>query len=209
MKSKGWDHLDHARFFCDSIASGTGEIGSALIFTHGAGSLIVANALSNNMCRFSSATRWYTAMAHWGGSVFADQALSLCSRYDSMKDLLDVLGTCAGRHHDKLENGVKSLQSTYLASRNSELRQVAATSVSGAMCGHDAYGLDTGLGSALAQVATVLTFPSDVHDAFQTTATCQAFKPSASWDKYSKTATYANFHMCVSAVWVGCGNVAS
>lgn len=68
---KAWDDMTHADHFCDEASFGSGTVGNVIIFSHGSGSLVVANALNNNRCQFSGSTRWYSAMVrrgHWRDS---------------------------------------------------------------------------------------------------------------------------------------------
>lgn len=68
MKGKGWDDPSHATTFCNDAVTSGSVIDNTLIFSHGSGSLVVANALVTNECSFSTSTRWYSAMAPFGGS---------------------------------------------------------------------------------------------------------------------------------------------
>lgn len=68
---KAWDDMTHADHFCHEASFGSGTVGNVIIFSHGSGSLVVANALNNNRCQFSGSTRWYSAMVrrgHWRDS---------------------------------------------------------------------------------------------------------------------------------------------
>ena len=104
----GWDDLTHASEFCTQVLSAAAgssgsTIGSVLIFTHGAGSLVVGTALSQNMCVFGSNTRWYSAMAPFGGAKAADEGLNLCASFSAMEDILKDLKVCTGTNKDQLQ----------------------------------------------------------------------------------------------------------
>ena len=68
MKGKGWDDPSHATAFCNDATTTGSVIDNTLVFSHGSGSLVVANALLTNACSFSASTRWYSAMAPFAGS---------------------------------------------------------------------------------------------------------------------------------------------
>lgn len=124
----------HATAFCSAAGVGAGgTISNTLVFSHGSGSLVVANALFSNACSFHSNTRWYSAMvrcigvlspsqfcegsrlrsylqAPFGGAKAADEAKdNLCDSYSSMSSILDHLTFCKGKNHDKLHAGCSSI----------------------------------------------------------------------------------------------------
>ena len=202
----GWDDLTHASEFCTQVLSAAAgssgsTIGSVLIFTHGAGSLVVGTALSQNMCVFGSNTRWYSAMAPFGGAKAADEGLNLCASFSAMENILKDLKVCKGKDKDKLHPGTIAQQSTYSSATvsRSDALSFARSNLDGAMCGHDSSGLSTGVGTGLADIDSYVWFGED-RDGWMKLSECTTAHTS-SWAHHN-TNVWADIHMYV--VWWGC-----
>lgn len=196
LKSRKWDHPDHAQAFCDAAANPGGDIGSVLIFSHGIGSLIVASALNNNICSFTSATRWYSAMAPFSGSKAADEGLNLCDNYDALKDILDYLKVCKGKDKDQLQSGILSSQTSYSSPVDTwaQLQAVANTHLDGAMCGHDSSGNYNGVGVGLVSIDDNIWFGED-RDGWMKLSQCKAAKNQWQYWHHNKWSTFVNMHL--------------
>ena len=66
--NKAWDDPTLAAAFCDAAgAVGTGPTPETIIFSHGVGSLIVANAFVSSRCSKGGSTKWYSMMVRVPG----------------------------------------------------------------------------------------------------------------------------------------------
>ena len=196
FKSKPWTESNHAKHFCDTakgMASSGGNIGSVLIFTHGAGSLLVANALNTGRCAFSSSTRWYSANAPFGGMEMANRGTDdLCpDAYSALKDILDLLYVCKGSDHDDLHTGIEAVQSSYTSSYTPV---DAASELDGALCGDDAEGLYYSFGQYVKSVDNqISSWGSSKRDGFVKLWQCKTVK-SGGWSS-NNLAQWATLHV--------------
>lgn len=83
MRDVGWDDPNHAEAFCDDATGGPTAtvIENTFVFSHGAGSLLVANALSLNQCSMGATSKWFSAMVRLALTVALMDAPLLCAAF--------------------------------------------------------------------------------------------------------------------------------
>lgn len=170
--SHAWDAPEVADDFCDETKSGHGStVKDRILFTHGFGSLVVANAFYSGECSIASSTKWYALGSPWFGAKAADGASTVCqSQYGSIVgNAAAAIGFCSGT---SVSNAMNSMKTTYTNTQFSAVAADARAHVDGQMCAWSSGGLNQGDGQQLPTV-TSLAQMQGWHDGFTGTNECK------------------------------------
>lgn len=192
MLDSAWTVEAHGQAFCNAVADGynTGSgapvAQSALVFSHGSGSLVVARALARGLCDMDSNSRWYSASAPFEGSKAAANWPTVCA---SSAGATIGDGYCpanADTTYNAAPLGVRSMAEataglTTMAADIAEALVTARARVSGALCGYRPRGLNHVKAAELVTVADEV-YPHDWSDGITKFSSCKAVGADKTWD---------------------------
>lgn len=154
-------------------------IGDIIIVTHSMGNLILANALSKNICKLSASTTWVALAGPMEGSYSASQLDEYCTNKGIPEWLLSLVGYCpTSPGHASIMYQNSEFSNPVLDHEYDMAKNVYRKYASAVMCGTSPYGLNSWLSVGL-EIISKLSNHKSADDGIVEINSCKANLPHA------------------------------